>query len=129
MNSNVKPPKDHKPGKGGLHQSVASVFGEIVWLMSQADDFKDMTLSQLEVAVMSPVLLRQFRLFRENNMPVGLATWASVSAATKEKILKDRSSMVPKDWNSGDEKMVIDIVSPFGAREAIEKEIKEYLGL
>lgn len=127
MNSNVKPPQDKKPRKGGLHQSVASVFGEIVWLMSQADDFKELTLSQLEVSVMSPVLLRQFRLFRENNMPVGLATWASVSAEAKERISIDRSSMKPKDWNSGDEKMVIDIVAPFGAREAIEKEIKEYL--
>jgi len=115
--------------KPKLQQSVASVFGEVVWLLSQSEDYKDMTLRQLEVAVMSPVLLKQFRLFRENNMPAALATWAEASAEAKHRIEHDRKSMTPKDWKSGEEILIVDLVAPFGAKEAIEKEVKKHLGL
>lgn len=43
-------------------KSVAEVFGEIVWLMTQDPACRDMRLADLEAEVMPPILLKQFHI-------------------------------------------------------------------
>ncbi|QQM33126.1 toxin-activating lysine-acyltransferase (plasmid) [Martelella lutilitoris] len=43
-------------------KSVAEIFGEIVWLMSQDAACRDLTLKELEWLVMPAILLRQFHI-------------------------------------------------------------------
>lgn len=43
-------------------KSVAEIFGEIVWLMSQDPASRDLTLKDLEWLVMPPILLKQFHI-------------------------------------------------------------------
>jgi hypothetical protein len=44
-------------------KSVAEIFGEIVWLMTQDAELKQLPSPELEWLVMPPILLRQFRVF------------------------------------------------------------------
>lgn len=52
-----KAPVDPVAGK-----SVAEIFGEIVWLMSQDKDARELPIKDLEWLVMPPILLRQFHI-------------------------------------------------------------------
>ena len=45
--------------------TVASTLGEIVWLMSQSPTHKHFAISDLEWMIMPPILLRQFKIFRD----------------------------------------------------------------
>ena len=50
------------PTPGGKEKTVSQLFGEIVWLFSQSPKHKNFFVSDLEWLVMTPVLLRQFRV-------------------------------------------------------------------
>jgi hemolysin-activating ACP:hemolysin acyltransferase len=43
-------------------KSVAEIFGEIVWLMSQDKEARELPIKDLEWLVMPPILLRQFHI-------------------------------------------------------------------
>ncbi|MGV1908197.1 toxin-activating lysine-acyltransferase [Agrobacterium cavarae] len=43
-------------------KTVAEIFGEIVWLMTQNEQAKEMPIKELERLVMPPIMLRQFHI-------------------------------------------------------------------
>ncbi|MEI5680457.1 MULTISPECIES: toxin-activating lysine-acyltransferase [unclassified Mesorhizobium] len=43
-------------------KSVAEIFGEVVWLMSQDKEARELSIKDLEWLVMPPILLRQFHI-------------------------------------------------------------------
>lgn len=43
-------------------KTVAEIFGEIVWLMTQDERSKEMPIKELEKLVMPPIILRQFHI-------------------------------------------------------------------
>jgi hemolysin-activating ACP:hemolysin acyltransferase len=43
-------------------KSVAEIFGEIVWLMSQDKEARDLQIKDLEHLVMPAILLKQFHI-------------------------------------------------------------------
>lgn len=51
-------------------KTVAEIFGEIVWLMTQNAETKEMPIKELERLVMPPIMLRQFHI---TYAPVGAA--------------------------------------------------------
>lgn len=67
---------------GAAMPTVASVLGEITWLMSQSPAHRQMFISDLEWLIMPPLLLGQFRLFHAPVPGAGaVATWATEAPA------------------------------------------------
>lgn len=82
-------------------RTVGSMMGEIVWLLSQSPIHKHLSLADLEWLVMPPLILNQYKLFRdENKVPVGVALWAYLDEAAEEK-LQAVGKLSPLDWGNG----------------------------
>jgi cytolysin-activating lysine-acyltransferase len=113
------------PTPGGKEKTVAQLFGEIVWLFSQSPKHKNFFVSDLEWLVMTPILLRQFRVFYAPDRPIGVALWAYVNDTVEERLKSGHARLAPADWKSGETLWLVDIVAPFGGHDAMIKDLKE----
>ena len=113
------------PTPGGKDKTVSQLFGEIVWLFSQSPKHKNFFVSDLEWLEMTPIPLRQFRVFYTPDRPIGVALWAYVSDEVEERLKSGHARMAPADWKSGGTLWLVDIVAPFGGHDAMIKDLKE----
>ncbi|MCG8653682.1 MAG: toxin-activating lysine-acyltransferase [Pirellulales bacterium] len=101
-----------------------AVLGHALWVMSQSPAHRYLFLADMEWALMPPVALGQFRLWRENNMPVGFATWAYLSEEAEARALEGVQRLKPTDWKSGDRLWLMELITPFGGRENALEDLK-----
>jgi cytolysin-activating lysine-acyltransferase len=116
-----------EPTPGGKNKTVATLFGEIVWLFSQSPKHKNFFVSDLEWLVMTPILLKQFRVFYAQDRPIGVALWAYVNDEVEQRLMAGNARMAPGDWKSGEKLWLADIVAPFGGHDAMIKDLKEHV--
>jgi cytolysin-activating lysine-acyltransferase len=112
------------PAPEGAAKKVSEVLGEIVWLMSQSPLHKQFFISDIEWLVMTPVLLQQFRLFYDNDKPIGVAFWATVNEEVEERLKAGTTRLRPQDWKSGNALWVVEVIAPFGGAEEMVKDLK-----
>ena len=105
-------------------KTVAQVFGEITWLMTQSPRHKAIALGDLEWLVMPAILLRQFRIFYKGEQPVGVALWALADKLVARRIDAGDRRLTAMEWKSGTTMRIVDIVAPFGG----EAEMRNQLG-
>lgn len=74
-------------------------------------------IREIEALVATPILLRHFKLYSKDKQPVAFLTWASVSDAVKAKV-EAGEPLALEDWRSGENLVVVDVVSPFNPAEA-----------
>ena len=113
-----------KPAPEGAAKKMSEVLGEIVWLMSQSPLHKQLFISDTEWLVMTPMLLQQFRLFYDNQKPVGVIFWANASEEVEARLAAGTTRMRPQDWKSGDRLWVVEAIAPFGGAEEMVKDLK-----
>ncbi len=106
----------------GADKTVATILGEIVWLMSQSPEFKQYLISDLEWLVMPPILLRQFRLFYHEGRPAAVVLYARVSPEVDARLEASAPTLRPEDWKSGDTVRAIRTIAPFGGAEEFYRE-------
>ncbi len=117
-------PEQGQPPPQSLDKVEA--MGHGVWLMTQVPTHKHLFLVDLEWALMPPIALGQFRLWRDKGMPVGLATWAYLSEEVEKRMLESGvNKLAPQDWKSGDRLWVMDMLFPFGGADLAKKEMME----
>jgi len=131
-----KPTASKKPGQTspfthdapqGAARSVSQVLGEITWLMSQSPTHKTFFISDLEWMVMPPVLLQQFRLFYDQDKPIGVVFWGNVSDAVETRLKAGNAKLQPADWKSGNKLWCVEIIAPFGGHEVMLQDLKTNL--
>jgi cytolysin-activating lysine-acyltransferase len=109
------PVNGHACGQtGSPPKTVAQVFGEITWLMTQSPRHKAIPLGDLEWLLMPAILLRQFRIFYKGEQPVGVALWALADELVARRIDAGDTRLAAVEWKSGSNMRIIDIVAPFG---------------
>jgi cytolysin-activating lysine-acyltransferase len=121
------PPRDtifDQPAPAGAAKKTSEVLGEIVWLMSQSPLHKQLSISDTEWLVMTPMLLQQFRLFYDKQKPVGVIFWASVNEEVEARLAAGTNRMRPQDWKSGDRLWVVEAIAPFGGAAEMVKDLK-----
>lgn len=103
-----------------------TAMGHGIWLMSQVATHKHFFIADIEWMLVPPVATGQFRLWRNEGLPVGFATWALLSDEAEKRILEGGiRRLAPNDWNSGENVWLMDVIAPFGGREEAVREIKE----
>ena len=109
-------------------KTVADVLGQIVWLMTQSKEHRGLFLSDLEWAIMPPILSKQFKLYYHEGQPKGAVFWAMVDEETKERL---DGTANPKlrlaEWRSGDIPYVVDAIAPTGDHRQLKIEFQKEL--
>ena len=104
------------------------VLGHVGWLMTRDAELRDLFINDMEWRIMPPVALNQFKLWRTEtkeggNRPVAYASWAYVGERQLKRIQAGNKRLSPAEWKSGETKILIDVIAPFGGREAVMKEL------
>ena len=131
---------DHQSFNGVIKKppTIASLLGDIVWLLMQSPTHKFNFMIDLEWMVIPPLMLNQFRIFRGDNKPVGVAFWAYLKPESVERINLGVGKLRPDEWadpkaylhnrnemmkliliNSESERelWLVDLIAPFGHGE------------
>jgi len=120
----------------GTPRTVAEALGQIVWVLAQSPVHRELRIKDFEWSFMPAALNEQFRIFRFGplpgvghvdpkrfapagltqealeQLPLGVAIWARVSAAVEAKI-ETGARLNPEDWQSGDRVWLLELISPF----------------
>ena len=84
--------------------TIGEVFGEAVWLMSQSARHRhNFFLADLEWLIAPPIGLNQFRLFKANGKPFGMAFWAFFSDEIATRFATDTIKIKSDEWKCGDQ--------------------------
>ncbi|PPD28807.1 MAG: toxin-activating lysine-acyltransferase [Hyphomicrobium sp.] len=110
---------------------MSAVLGEIVWLMSQSPLHKQFFIQDLEWFVMTPVLLKQFRIYYAGPAeggpgarPLGVVFWGEVSDDVEAMLSRGTTKLRPQDWKSGEKLWVVEVISPFGGAPEMVADLK-----
>jgi cytolysin-activating lysine-acyltransferase len=102
-----------------------AVFGQVVWLLMNIPVYRHLFLTDLEWMVLPPIMLSQYRLFRDGNRVVAFAAWANLSEAAEARLQEPNARLAPADWRSGDRLWLVNLFAPFGHQEAALKELEQ----
>lgn len=129
MSRDPKTPGEPTAATGGADgaappKTLATAFGEAVWLLTQSPTHRRLFLSDLEWFLMAPMLLGQYRVFRSGERVVGLALWATVSEEVEKRLEAGGARMAPADWKSGARLWLVELAAPFGGQDAMVADLK-----
>lgn len=103
----------------------SGLLGAAVWLMLSSSAHKHLFVTDFEWLVVPPILAKQFRLFRRDNVPVGFISWALLDDEAEARIINGSVKLAPNEWNRGDRFWIIDVIAPFGGIDDMMKDLKE----
>lgn len=105
-----------------------SRLGAMLWLMQYAPYHSQWALHDLEVDILPPMALGQYRLYHTpEGEPFGFVTWAYVSEEVKDILVERKRPMQWSDWTSGELLMFNDFVAPFGHGRWMVNELRSTL--
>lgn len=102
-----------------------AVLGEALWLMQQSQVHRHLFVTDIDWMLVPPVALEQYRLWKNETMPVAFASWAFLSEEAEGRMLEGYRNLTEDDWNSGDRAWLMDILAPFGGQEEAVEELKD----
>ena len=104
-----------------IPQELETIFGAINWLTLNSMQHRHLFISDLEWSIVPPVMLKQFKLFKDkDNRTIGYVSWAKISKEVEDRIFRTGSTKLsPGDWNGGDKIYLIDVLTPFGGNRNV----------
>jgi cytolysin-activating lysine-acyltransferase len=110
-----------------IPQELETILGAINWLTIHSPQHRHLFISDLDWAILPPVMLKQFKLFKDqDNKTIAFTSWAKISQDVEDRILKTgNTKLAPADWNSGDKIHLIDALTPFGGNRNIITKLYE----
>ena len=110
MTAQTARPKGTGPEFPTEHQ--LRVYGDFLFLACRSAHHRQMRVENLHEAIETPIALGQYRIFRFDDIPRALITWARFGPeAEKRHVAGERLS--PQDWRSGDHLWLIDLIAPY----------------
>jgi cytolysin-activating lysine-acyltransferase len=93
-------------------QDRLRVYGNMLFLAFRSPRHAHMPVGVLRSYLEPAVELGQYRLFRFDEVPRGMFTWAYLNAAAEEKVITGEP-LAPEDWRSGDRLWIVDLIAPY----------------
>ena len=91
---------------------ILRIYGDAFFLALRSPRHRLMALQELRM-YMEPALVQgSYRVFRIQGIPRGMFTWAMLSPEAERRLITGEP-LQPQDWNSGDRRWIIDIISPY----------------
>ncbi|MDM7930623.1 toxin-activating lysine-acyltransferase [Tabrizicola sp.] len=88
------------------------LYGDVLFLAMRSPRHAAVPIAQLRAAFEPPLALGQVRVFRFDDVPRGLFTWAWFSEDAERRYVTGEA-LAPGDWQSGDRHWLIDMISPY----------------
>jgi len=88
------------------------VYGDMLFLAMRSPRHQAMRLAVLRSYLEPPVELGQFRIFRFDDVPRGMYTWAWLDDTAERKLVTGEP-LQPGDWASGERLWLVDLVAPY----------------
>lgn len=105
---------------------ISTVLGEATWLMTQSIVHRfNFFVADMEWLILAPIIHGQFKLYRSEGKPAALAVWALTSDEVSKRLEIGLGKMPLKDWTSGDQIWLIDVIAPFGKIDEIVADLKQ----
>ena len=98
-------------------QTLSGLLGEVIWLMQQSPHHRQVFIAELDWLVTQPILLNQYRIYRKDQRPVGVVFWAKVDDDVHKRLQDGYPKLRSKEWNSGENYWIVDVLAPFGNAE------------
>lgn len=93
------------------------IYGDMLFLALRSPHHQRMHLANLREAVEPPVVLGQYQIFRFDEIPRGLFTWARLTEDAERRFVGGEG-LRPEDWNGGDRVWIIDLIAPYAGLTA-----------
>lgn len=102
--------------------TMAHLLGEMIWLMMQSSAHRNLSLKQIQQAIIPGLEHRQYRIFYEGDKPVAFVVWAMFSEKVEKKLIEQLESGKPfrlanDTWKSGDRPWLLEVISPYATKE------------
>jgi cytolysin-activating lysine-acyltransferase len=97
------------------------LLGPVVWLFARDQNRRFTFMADIDWRLIPPLVLDQCKLYSKMDLPWAFVTWAMVSDAIHERLLKG-GVIAPTEWRSGEHLWLVDVVTPFGDAPAVAQE-------
>lgn len=88
------------------------VYGDMIFLAFRSKRHGAMSLKTLRAYLEPPIELGQFRVFRFDDVPRAMYTWALLDRDAERKLVNG-DLLTPQDWQSGDRLWIVDLIAPY----------------
>lgn len=88
------------------------VYGDLLFLAFRSDRHKKMSLHTIRSYFEPAVELGQFRVFRFDDVPRAMYTWAWLNTDAERRLINGEP-LTPQDWNSGGRLWIVDLIAPY----------------
>ncbi|WP_420547171.1 toxin-activating lysine-acyltransferase [Curvivirga sp.] len=102
-----------------------SALADIQKIFLQSDYHKKWSQNDFIRLVLPPVRLNQCRIFREEGEPVAFLSWAWMNKASEKRYLSLNDKLQPKDWKSGKNLWLIDVICLNGQLKKIANQMSK----
>lgn len=87
-------------------------YGDMLFLAFRSPRHGVMPLAGLRAYLEPPLTLGQFRIFRFDDVPRGMFTWAWMTPEAERRLILGEP-LRPEDWQGGDRLWIVDLVAPY----------------
>jgi len=87
-------------------------YGDAMFLAMRSDHHRKMSVALMREAIETPLVLGQFQIFRFDDVPRGMLTWALLGDEAERRYVSG-GGLRPEDWQSGNRLWLIDLIAPY----------------
>lgn len=88
------------------------VYGDLAFLAFRSARHARMSVQTLRTYLEPPVLSGQFRIFRFDDVPRAMYTWAWLGPEAERKLIEGQP-LARADWQSGGHLWIVDMIAPY----------------
>ncbi|MEL7116022.1 MAG: toxin-activating lysine-acyltransferase [Pseudomonadota bacterium] len=87
-------------------------YGDLMFLAFRSERHRQMSTATLQTYLEPPLELGQYRIFRFDDVPRGMYTWAWLDRSGERRLIRG-DPLAPEDWRSGERLWIIDLIAPY----------------
>ena len=89
-------------------------FEKIISLLLMSKIHRRWYIGDIDGLIIPPLILKQYRLFHQDDKLVGFVSWALLTDEVAEGFKTRTIKLQPDDWNAGKQLWMMDFIAPFG---------------
>jgi cytolysin-activating lysine-acyltransferase len=103
------------------------ILGAVTWLMMNSELHRKYTIQDISERIIPSVIQGQFRLYEQNERPIGFVNWAFLSYKVEQKYSTASYALEFSEWASGDQLWIPEFIVPFGHTKYIFQDLRRNL--